>query len=71
MGCHRTTGLRGRPWRTALAPFGERVDFRRRTRHKLAARWRVRRAPGSEGADQRENRWRRAWSLRGAVNPKS
>ena len=60
-----------RPWRIALAPLGERVEFRRRARHKHEARFAARSLPGSEEAEQPENRWRREWSLRGAVNPKS
>ena len=31
--------LRGRPWRVPLPPFGECVDFRRRTTSKIAPRW--------------------------------
>jgi hypothetical protein len=31
--------LKGKPWRIALPPFGERVEFRRRTKNKLDTRW--------------------------------
>ena len=31
--------LKGRPWRIALPCFGECVEFRVRTRHKLESRW--------------------------------
>ncbi len=31
--------LKGRPWRIEIPPFGEMVEFRRRARHKLEARW--------------------------------
>ena len=31
--------LKGRPWRVALPCFGECVEFRLRTHHKLEARW--------------------------------
>ena len=31
--------LRGRPWKIQLPPFGECVEYLRRTRHKLQARW--------------------------------
>ena len=31
--------LKGRPWRTELPSFGECVDYRKRTRHKLESRW--------------------------------
>jgi hypothetical protein len=33
--------LKGRPWRVAIPPFGERVEFMHRTRHKLHARWKA------------------------------
>ena len=32
--------LKGKPWRIPLPHFGERVEYRRRTRHKLDQRWR-------------------------------
>ena len=31
--------LKGKPWRVEMPSFGECVDFRRRTRHKLESRW--------------------------------
>ena len=31
--------LKGRPWRVEMPSFGECVDFRRHTRHKLESRW--------------------------------
>lgn len=32
--------LKGKPWRVALPALGERVEYRRRTRHKFEGRWR-------------------------------
>ena len=31
--------LKGKPWRIELPSFGECVDYRKRTRHKLESRW--------------------------------
>ena len=31
--------LKGKPWRVVLPSFGECVDYRKRTRHKLKSRW--------------------------------
>ena len=31
--------LKGKPWRIELPSFGECVDYRKRTRHKLEPRW--------------------------------
>ena len=31
--------LKGKPWRVEMPSFGECVDYRKRTRHKLEARW--------------------------------
>eukprot|EP00971_Amphidinium_carterae_P228825 4539186-Amphidinium_carterae.1 len=32
--------LKGKPWRVIYPPFGEKVEFRWRTRNKLDAQWR-------------------------------
>ena len=31
--------VKGKEWRMTLPAFGESVDYRKRTRHKLEARW--------------------------------
>ena len=33
--------LKGKPWRVPLPPFGEKVEFRHRTRHKMDPRWKA------------------------------
>ena len=37
--------LKGKPWRIPLPAFGEKVEYRRRTRHKLETRWATRHFP--------------------------
>ena len=59
---------RGRPWKVDLPPFGEKVDYLKRTRHKLESRW-------AEGIflgvkeETTENRGRLYGDLRGPIHP--